>query len=244
MKWIVILAAIALGWATASSAGAEETLTSEDLTYLIDFPDGMGGGSSTLADALNLVESLPSRDLHVRISQPPEVTPDFFIEVGTSAGFQKFLHLAMSQGQYLSPTADAFTTIVEGPSKRSVILVRLMWDRIMLKKENGLLCEREDAFSRLLTALGHEIYGNVRTFHSAISGGEKLSSQIRSEVAAFQAGIDFIDRAIEKIGNDPALKKTAIDLQNARGREAHGLATRQDWGRCNGILTIPKSMLH
>ncbi len=170
--------------------------------------------------------------------------PDFFIEVGTSAEFQGFISIAKSQGHLISPTADAFTALVEGPNRKPIILVRLMWDRIMFAEENGLYSERPDAFSRLLTALGHEIYGNVRTFHSAISGSVRLSSQISSEIAAFRAGIDFIDRAIEKIGDDPALKKTAIDLQNARGRESRDLATWQDLAKCTGLLSTPKSELH
>lgn len=122
---------------------------------------------------------------------------------------------------------DAFSAI--NPDRPGTpIVVFVLWDEAMYLTTSTGKRERHDAFTRLVTLLGHEIYGNVAYFmrtkkkfqsvrfrNSAMARNQEW---IRSEVNAFAAGVRFIETMISKYGDRIGWKFTQ-DLNAALERE-------------------------
>jgi hypothetical protein len=82
--------------------------------------------------------------------------------------------------------------------------------------------ERPDGLTRLVTALAHELYGNV-TFYLRMSQEEveKPSPDLRvkMQINASQVGVDFLERTIKTLGNTPQSAKIVFDMRQALKRE-------------------------
>jgi hypothetical protein len=137
-----------------------------------------------------------------------------------------------------------FTTEIKGDAYSiffsdmpgSPVIVRVLWDEAMTEIKNGKRQERPDAFARLVTLLGHEIYGNVNNFISRRSFFEspqfmyskevQKQEYIKSEVYAFTKGVDFLETLLSLAG--PRLpEKLNHDFRNALLREKELLTSYQ-----------------
>lgn len=160
---------------------------------------------------------------------------DFIIEVTDSVAAKKDIVTHRAQGAILNSTADAYTMVLADHPKGPFV-VRLLWDKIAFETDKGKWVERPDAFVRMLAALGHEIYGNVRSFSERskilLSPQHRYSDkfvesdQIKFELAAFRAGTETLDRLINQAKSDPQFpEKTLKDLRAALKREHESLAS-------------------
>lgn len=102
---------------------------------------------------------------------------------------------------------DAFSFMLpEDPLERVYVIVLV--DDAMYENQHGHRVERPGAFSRLVTLLGHEIYGNVASFkkHSAAvrssqfqySERFRANESLKSEVRAFTASVKFLETLLAK----------------------------------------------
>lgn len=153
---------------------------------------------------------------------------DFIIELTDSTRAAKDIAVHRAQGAILSSTADAYTLVL-ADHPRGPFLVRLFWDRLMTESQNGVLVERSDAYARLVAALGHEIFGNVRTFKARsklledpvhrYSTKFQLSDQRQFEIAAFREGAKSLERVIEYTVELRLPDKMKADFRNSLERE-------------------------
>lgn len=150
---------------------------------------------------------------------------DFAIEItdqpvkfGPNAGFG-------SQAEF---RADAYSMIVEFEG-RHVMVVKLVWPELFYEKvRGGQLKPRTDGFARLVAALGHEIFGNVKNFNDRLSYYTSAEYQSRktdfrrewrvSEIKAFSGGVKFLE-ALLKAKGEQFQPKTTMDLLDALERE-------------------------
>ncbi|MBN8536715.1 MAG: hypothetical protein J0M15_06655 [Deltaproteobacteria bacterium] len=122
-------------------------------------------------------------------------------------------------------------------SPGSPIIVRVLWDEAMTEIKNGKSVERPDAFARLVTLLGHEIYGNVLNLRkkreilesSQIKYSETKQNEewLKSEVSAFRSGIEFISTLLKRLGPQLSVKMKS-DFLAALEREKKSLSFYED----------------
>jgi hypothetical protein len=215
---------------------APELNKPREIKFGVAMPPHLDAGSKDIiASALELVKiAAPSGVTLV----PSKTAPfDFILEVTDSAKADRDLAIqhAQAQGTRLSSSADAYTMAIENhPDSPQV--VRLLWDKVGFENHGGKWVERPDAFSRIVAALGHEIYGNVRSFmdsHEIFSNpGFRYSKEVvqkeqaKSEVKAFRAGMQTLERLIKFAEDKGFPRKIVADLRSALVREEAGL---QSW---------------
>jgi hypothetical protein len=154
---------------------------------------------------------------------------DFVIQVGDSSQFAEEMAQHRAAGVILNESADAYSMRIADEKNRQLTVVRLLLDRMGIQK--GQSVSHDDAFARIIAAVGHEVYGNVRTFSQkqakVVTGQVDPIEQALDEVRAFGAGIETLERAIDQLkssANPP--KKGILHLQEALNREK---ITFQKW---------------
>ncbi len=120
--------------------------------------------------------------------------------------------------------AFTFTAATAGEGTELITFVFILVDRIFWSPTDGK--QHADAYIRLLTALGHEIYGNLPT-HLKLKLGVRpepatFEERQREEIAAFKAGIAFLKRYQV---SDAARAHKASFLVSALERERASLET-------------------
>lgn len=136
------------------------------------------------------------------------------------------------------------------------IVVRVLWDEAMTEIKDGKRIERSDAFVRLVTLLGHEIYGNVMNFfirrdlfespQYKFSKKKQKEEWLKSEVLAFKAGVDFITMMMDKLALHLS-EKMKLDFQGAIKREKESLKYFESrlnafLGDSNNVVSFKKSI--
>lgn len=217
MKFIV-LAALLFGQSAAAQV----------LDYQIFVPRHLVGVSEgIIQSALRVIESVELDGFKV---QPGEKggRMDFAIELtdqpvkfGPNSGF----------GDRDNYRADAYSMIVDYEGK-SLIVVKLVWPEIFYETVGGKLKPRSDGFSRLIAALGHEVFGNVRNFKDKLAyyTSPEYVAKPRdyrkewrvSEIKAFTGGVQFL-QALLKARGESFQPKTTMDLLDALEREKAAL---------------------
>lgn len=182
-----------------------------------------------LESALGLVASVPARGFSLQ--HKPNAEFDFIVEVMDRASARNDLDAIRNQGITPDPKADAHSFALES-HPHGPYIVRLFWDQLMTEERAGRRVERVDSFSRLVAALGHEIYGNIVSFrlraHELDSPAFKKANQgtgaeqIKFEIAAFTTGVEFLERLLAKWG--PRIgPKLEQDFKGALEFERKGL---------------------
>lgn len=133
--------------------------------------------------------------------------------------------LAKAPGGF-SPTADAVTIAFRDDRGVTQIVTALFIDKLFYDDAGK---ERPDGLARCLVAVAHEVYGNVQAaLQLDPEKSEPVTPKRRtlSEVAAFTASVDFLERlkAPETWGKLP--EKIRVDLTTALERERTAL---KDW---------------
>lgn len=214
----------------SANAGEVVQLTSTkratNLKFGISINSEIQNAMDIMEPALNLVSAVaPSGFIYEHAT---DSNFNFIIEVTTSEFATEDIGTHRAQGAILNDSADAYTMVL-ADHPNGPFIVRLFWDRLTTEKRDGRWVERSDAFTRVVAALGHEIYGNVRTFHEK----EKVlndpshrysdrfikSDQAAFEIAAFGAGVETLERLIALSGSLRMPEKMQNDLKKAQARE-------------------------
>ena len=169
----------------------------------------------------NPFEAPTDRILHFYLttSQDP-VAPKAIAELNELTGFPQ--------------TSDAFTTTGMTPYFPGIIFttVTLLVDKICFDPTSGAI--RKDAFVRMLTALAHEIYGNVPVHlempDNLIPEKPTLQERRAEEITAFLAGIAFLERYLKSELLNGLFPETRGQVEQALEREKEGLAS---WRKCS-----------
>lgn len=123
-------------------------------------------------------------------------------------------------------TFDAYTVLL-GAHRREVLVVRILLDRVVDKMQSfSSVASHNDLLVRLTVILAHEIYGNVLNlknpdFLKSQKNPKLLQAEL--EVAAFKAGVEFVQRilpTITSLGN----QKLYDDFKMALVEEEKGLS--------------------
>lgn len=113
--------------------------------------------------------------------------------------------------EFLNGTFDAFSIAFpaeEGP----MFVVFLIGDRLLTPDSN----QPGRLMAKLTTILAHEIYGNIATLLT-----DQKTTRQQKEIIAFQTGIDFVTKMLQRFPNFPEhLKK---ELEKQREMEKVGL---------------------
>ncbi|MES2770262.1 MAG: hypothetical protein V4596_14055 [Bdellovibrionota bacterium] len=178
-----------------------------------------------LSTSMNLIKAAPVNGVAFTQDQAKQL--DFIIEITDSQKVKEFNKNLEKNGAVGVDSADAYTVVisVEG---NTVLLVRLIWDKILYDKSQR---ELADGLVRLTVTLAHELYGNVFRLNKDIKSGKLSSSvsslgeksiQIESEIHAYKAGIQFIEQFIEKFHS--SLPSSVLnDFEAALKRERKAL---------------------
>ena len=120
---------------------------------------------------------------------------------------------------------DAFTVAL-GKGKDQQIAVFLIADRIFYDANSN---EKPDATVRALTAMSHELYGNVQTYLEAAESKsfDKPIDRKDMEIRAFKAGIDFLERFAASDKFKTMTPKIQSDVKATIEREKKGLLSWQ-----------------
>lgn len=128
------------------------------------------------------------------------------------------------------PTMDALTFGGKSRTSQEIVIGTLVLaDRVFLDSKGN---ENPDALVRVVTALAHEFYGNVQELlEKDLNAPPAMSLVARrdSELRAFQAGIDFLERLMKNQIFDKLPSKTQNNLRTSLVREKAGLAS---WNTC------------
>lgn len=209
---------------------------SEDLTYRVAWDPRQTSVTEVLSPALGLVHAVAPAGFTLAVGGGS--TPDFIIEVTDSKKARIDIETHRAQGVILSSTADAYT-IVLAEHPRGPFIVRLLWDRLTTVDVQGQAVERSDAFIRVVAALVHEIYGNVRSFNAKanllLDPSHRYSDKYQKfdqaffELRAFQAGIEALQR-LSDLGKRIGLPEKMLgDIRSATLRETAALAGWQEY---------------
>lgn len=228
----------------------------KELTYSLFFNNGIPEKHRKeylriLSYALQFVASGHIENIQLINKTGPIQNYDFLIEITDSRHIETEIESLQGRGAYFSKLSDAFTMILEdhptGP-----FIVRLFWDRLMFEHNGGTHKERADAFVRLVSALGHEIYGNVNNFKKMMtnnspsmltltapqSSKKYIEVQADLEIKAFSAGVHFLQNLITKFEKHIP-EKTLNDLVAAHQREKEALHTWvQLLNKKNNVLSL------
>lgn len=202
--------------------------SAEVLEYQLFIPKHLLSLSEGIIQAgLRTVESVRIEDFRI---QPGEKggRMDFAIEI-TDQPVRFGLNQTMSdQSAY---RADAYSMIVDFEGK-SLMVIRLVWPELFYEKINGQLKPRTDGFARLVAALGHEVFGNIRNFHNRLDYYTSSSYQDQtrdfqkewrvSEIKAFAGGVKFLETLLRERG-EVVQPKFKMDLLDALEREKEAL---------------------
>lgn len=205
-----------------------QTSFAQVVDYQLFVPRHLVGPSEGIIQAaLKVIETVELDGFKV---QPGEKggRMDFAIELtdqpvkfGPNSGF----------GDQANYRADAYSMIVDYEGK-SLIVVKLVWPEIFYEKIDGQFKPRSDGFSRLVAALGHEVFGNVRNFKDKlayytspdyVAKPRDYKKEWRvSEIKAFTGGVQFL-QALLKARGESFQPKTTMDLLDALEREKAAL---------------------
>lgn len=211
--FLVLIALVLTNTAFAQSVVSFPTTTS--LTYGVVFAAPFNESSpaqnhilSLISPAIALVSAHPIRG--VKLAEGV-ITYDVIIAVTTSYENNSIRNSAKEQGYIMPDNQDAYTTVINNQ-----IVITLLFDKIMYNSTPDGLVEAPNAFSRLIVALAHEIYGNALSFHKQIhrksearSGvktsanvkNTQLETQVGNEINTFSAGIEFIKKILHESGS-------------------------------------------
>lgn len=230
---LTVVGGVAMFGPRAASSNVIEGAFGEQstvLTFGVSGGDKFPGSEGLLRSALRLVAA--TAPAGVSLSSDRSKGYDFVIEITDSKRAENDVATHRAQGAVLSSQADAYTLVL-ADHPRGPFIVRLFWDRLMAEMKNGVLVERTDAFTRLVAALGHEIYGNVITFKSRpniledpghrYSNKFQLSDQRQFEIAAFRAGAETLQRVIDFVAAKNLPEKMKTDFRAALEREKSAL---------------------
>jgi hypothetical protein len=152
---------------------------------------------------------------------------DVLVLVTTRQQAEKILSTS-AKGFFLSKDTDAFTMSL-AKNERGPLVTFLFWDQLKFTEIDGKSLERADAFARITTALGRELFGNViylkRQMHQQklISNKSVVANQ---DVLALTAGVSFIENLMKT--SEKELPANIIeDFKSALDREKETLATWQ-----------------
>lgn len=182
--------------------------------------------------AIALVTAVGSERVKL-IRVEPEIA-DFYIEVTDRTAALKASEKNPKLWNFTNGlNGDAYTVYLTDGAK-SVISVRVLFDEAAYLKVDGKFIPRDDAFARIVTLLGHEIYGNVLNFithgpnydisSSLVSQKEAQRQNLETEINAFATGVEFLNLLISKFGKVLPAKLTT-DFSRALERE-EGLLTQ------------------
>ena len=249
-----LLAVLILSATRAIAAEGENVVSisgkraAEDLTYRVAFDPKNNVVRDILGPALAVVGAVAPAGFSMSVGGGDR--PNFIIEVTDSKTINKDIEAHRAQGAILSSTADAYTLVLAEHPKGPFI-VRLLWDKLTTEARNGQVFERPDAFIRVVAAVGHEIYGNVRTFHSRenvlldpshrYSNKFQLLDQTSFELAAFQAGLDTLHKVLELGQQKGFSDKMLSDIRAAIIRETDALT---GWLKEDSRLRAEAAKLH
>ncbi len=217
----------------------------EDLTYRVVYDPQNKSVVEVLGPALAVLSAVSPSGFSFAVGGGS--LPNFIIEVTDSKTMKTDIETHRAQGAILSSTADAYTLVLaEHP--RGPFIVRLLWDRLTTETREGRVVERSDAFIRVVAALGHEIFGNVRTFygrsHVLVDPSHRYSNkfvlldQAAFEVAAFKAGLETLHRVLELGQQKGFAEKLLSDIRVAIIRETNALT---DWLKVDSRLRAERA---
>ncbi len=198
---LCMLALPALGLAQADSSDEAHALP-------LNLEWGPGVSDQGLRSELNNIVNVA---MNIVRSYPPGDSDNLFSWKGDRAVLADktfTLSVTMSDDPILSsygartpggilPQTDAVTSLGiygSGSGASAKITTFLIVDRVFYDEQKA---ERIDSFERCVAALGHGIYGNVQSYLKMdIRRAEppSIEDRNRQEIAAFQAGVDFLER--------------------------------------------------
>lgn len=156
---------------------------------------------------------------------------DFVLEVSDpmSPDFDLMPHRAFEGVLQMQPKDAQSYSIVMEHAPNGPYVVRIFWDRIVNEVRGGRRVERADAFSRLVVALGREIYGSVLTLKRnqtlladpkhRYSDAVVKDDQKFFEEAIVRAGLDVAVKLEALTRKDPALAQLRNEAKQTAARE-------------------------
>ena len=126
-------------------------------------------------------------------------------------------------------TGDAFT-IAFGNQLHPNISLWLLADKVFYDEKGQ---PRPDATIRALTALSHELYGNVQTYLESVENKtfEQPIDRKKTEIRAFSAGIHYLERMAASDDYKTFTPKVQNDIKTTIEREKKSLLSWQTTSR-------------
>jgi len=147
---------------------------------------------------------------------------------------------ATSRESAAADDSDAFTFTVatrEVPPEL-VTFIFLIADRLFWDPQTGR--QRADGFVRLLSALGHEVYGNLPDQLKLIPGKPPLAATFeerrKDEMVAFEAGIAFLERYLASDLWAGFSAETRSDIEKALERDQQAFQTWKRASECTSAI--------
>ncbi len=207
-------------------------LEQRQLTYGVYFAQPLDRQLTEIFfSALQMVAAVGTRYCQIKHRVNNNEHLDFVLEITTRDAVKAYGN-QNQQLQYFTNHLDGDAySIFLADRPDSPIIVRVLWDSATTFSEeaSGTVKERPDAFARLVSLLGHEIYGNVVNFgrqrsvylspQFRNSSALRQKEWIKSEVVAFHAGVDFLQTLLQQFGPHVSQKLQA-DFIDALQREA------------------------
>ena len=236
---VLVLAFIILAPFNIVSAQSNSTTESPalkmDLEWGPNFDNGTqeakGSYLGALNAALGIVKSCqPSEDNLFNWKGNRAVLKNKTFEIYYTDSDDGYLTKKVTEAKTtITKSTDALTLFLTPKDKTTTnIFLCILSDRIFFDENNK---ERVDGIARLTVALGHEIYGNTQMYLEydlSTASTKALPSRKQSEIKAFTAGINFINRVLYSFKNGalskiPNKDKLVGDFTAALNREQASL---------------------
>lgn len=143
--------------------------------------------------------------------------------------------VAIKYGQTDSYLADAFTlTDPQVDTEEALVTyIFLLVDRIFWDESSH---QRPDAFVRLITAIGHELYGNLPD-HLKVRPRQVFDNSYetkqKDEITAHKGGVSFLNRLMK---SELSEGLDTVQLEEALAREKTALKEWQEGTACGGRI--------